>query len=105
MYLQFYYWYEIILIYLILSFIPLLIGTILLNLWTYFIIFRKSTFRVSKLKYVLLLISQFMCSYILSFVFAIVLRFDYMLPNVIISEMITIPTFFFILKIYFKESS
>lgn len=81
-------------VYLILSAVPLLLGTLILFIMTYYFIVKKSR-EISKVKYVLLLIVHYMCGFILASILAVWMDvFDHMWPYVIIVEFINVPVSF-----------
>lgn len=89
--------------YIILSAIPLLLGTLVLFIMTYYFIVRNRR-EVSKVKYVLYLIGHYLCSFTLTIILAIWMKvFNQMWPYVIIVEFISLPTFLALCR-YFLHS-
>lgn len=100
MLLQYYYWYEILLVYIIVAIIPLCIGTAIYSLLVYLYIYRKGSI-LSATKLALLILLQNMSSFILTIMLMYLpssLFDSYVWPLVTIAEFITIPIFYLICK-------
>lgn len=100
--MQFYYWYEVLLAYLILSAVPLILGTLCLFIMTYYKLVVNLGVSLSKIKYILFLALHYICAFILTSLLALIFSnmFNSLWLYAVIVECIIIPFIYLLFKSY-----